>query len=72
MNPVREALTHDNVFFYKLFNCAFCMGFHAGYIVYFLHTYNFSIRDMLYFALTGATASLFFDNYYERSNTIAV
>lgn len=52
----RDYLTSKSVFFYKLFNCPFCVGFHTGYIFYMLYNPfdSWSIKMMALWALASA------------------
>lgn len=48
------------VFFYKLFSCAYCSGFWAGIITYFLFRINYNITDVFIFGLFGAIVNYLF------------
>jgi hypothetical protein len=56
-------------FFYKLLSCPFCLGFHAGYLVYLLQCTNFDIRQFILYGLAGSTivalSDLIFVKQYE-------
>lgn len=50
-------------FFYKLFDCVYCLGFHAGWIVYLLRFGSgryglFNFAELLIWGFGGAVFSL--------------
>lgn len=45
------------VFFYELFECPYCLGFHAGYIVYLLSLESFKFTQMIIWGFVGAFVS---------------
>lgn len=49
--------SYVGVFFYELFECPYCLGFHSGYIVYFLSTESFKFTHFILWALAGAFIS---------------
>ncbi|MGE3320515.1 MAG: hypothetical protein AB7I18_14590 [Candidatus Berkiella sp.] len=49
------------VFFYKLLDCYFCVGFHCGWMVYLLHAEHYSIQFFILWGLAGAAISLILD-----------
>jgi hypothetical protein len=51
------------VFFYKLLDCYFCLGFHCGWLVYLLHDdrQDWSIQFFILWGLAGGALSLIFD-----------
>lgn len=51
---IRGFLIRRSVFLFKLFECSFCIGFHTGYIVYFLNYQVFSFREMIIFSFASA------------------
>ncbi len=54
------------VFFYKLLSCYFCVGCHAGWIIYLLQMSNFSFSSMILWSLAGGTFSLFADKILSK------
>lgn len=46
------------VFFFKLFDCYFCLGFHCGWIIYLLHEQSWTIQFFILWGLAGAAISL--------------
>ena len=48
------------VFFYKLFSCYFCVGCHAGWIIYLFQMNNFNLYNLIIWTLAGGSFSLFF------------
>jgi hypothetical protein len=59
------------IFFYKLFDCFFCCGCHAGYIIYLLSTHysNWTINYFIIWSLAGGIFSLFFNNLINKINS---
>ena len=55
---MRERL---GVFFYKLLSCYFCVGCHAGWIVYLLQAQTYSVNLFVLWTLAGGTVSLILD-----------
>lgn len=49
------------VFFFKLLDCYFCTGFHAGWIIYLLHEKNWHLNLLIYWGLAGGAISLMMD-----------
>jgi len=49
------------VFFYKLFDCYFCLGFHCGWIVCLLSGQSWYPNLLLCWGLAGGIISLIFD-----------
>ncbi len=49
------------VFFYKLLDCYFCLGFHCGWVAYLLHDDDWSIQFFILWGLAGGVISLMFD-----------
>lgn len=45
------------VFFFELFECPYCIGFHAGYFVYLLTYSSFIIQEMVLWGFIGAFVS---------------
>lgn len=61
MNWIRNKLMinkYVGTFFYKLFNCYFCIGCHCGWIVYLIKEKNYQINDFFMWALAGGGISL--------------
>lgn len=49
------------VFFYKLFSCYFCTGFHGGWIIYLLHEKVWHWNLLIIWGLAGGSISLIID-----------
>ena len=49
------------VFFYKLLDCYFCLGFHCGWIVYLLQGEPYRWHFLILWALAGSAISLIMD-----------
>jgi hypothetical protein len=49
------------VFFYKLLACYFCVGFHAGWVVYLLQAESYKLQFLILWGLAGAAISLILD-----------
>jgi hypothetical protein len=49
------------VFFYKLFSCYFCLGFHAGWMIYLLSQDHYKFNLIILWGLAGAASSLILD-----------
>lgn len=61
MSLIRNKLITNKyvgVFFFNLFECYFCVGFHAGWIVYLLSQNNWSINFFILWGLAGGVLSL--------------
>lgn len=58
------------VFFYKLFECPFCLGFWCSILVYFLHESVWQWNLVLFWGLTGAISSLILDSVITKLNNI--
>lgn len=54
------------VFFYKLLDCYFCLGFHCGWIVYLLQTQNYRWQFFILWGLAGGVISLILDSVLTR------
>lgn len=54
------------VFFFKLFDCYFCLGCHCGWIVYLLSHENYSIQFFTLWTLAGGAISLILNGVIER------
>lgn len=54
------------VWFYKLFSCYFCVGFHAGWIVYLWSQPTWAVNYFILWALAGGVISLIFDAVLTR------
>jgi len=54
------------VFFYKLLDCYFCLGFHCGWIIYLLFAPTYSWQFFILFSLAGGTISLIFNKVLSR------
>lgn len=59
---------HVGVFFYQLFSCYFCLGCHAGYIVYLLSTphHSWTVPDLVLWTLAGGSASFIINSILEK------
>lgn len=57
---------HVGVFFYKLLDCYFCLGFHCGWIVYLLHETTWKIQFFILWGLAGAAISFMLNLLVER------
>lgn len=58
LNLLRNWLFSNSLvgtFFYKMFECYFCLGFHAGWIVYLISPEAFHWGVLLLWGLSGAT-----------------
>lgn len=51
------------VFFYKLFDCYFCLGCHVGYIIYCIYTpiLQWHLNQFILWSLAGGAISYFFN-----------
>jgi hypothetical protein len=54
------------VFFFKLFDCYFCIGCHCGWIVYLLSQDNYKIQSFILWTLAGGAISLILDTLMSR------
>lgn len=54
------------VFFYKLLDCYFCLGFHCGWIVYLLSQPTYEFNLLICWALAGGVICLIFDKLLSR------
>lgn len=64
MSNLRRALMQNKyvgVFFFKLFECYFCIGCHCGWIVYLLSHEHYSWQFFILWTLAGGTISLIID-----------
>lgn len=71
MSKIRNKLMTNKyvgVFFYKLLSCYFCVGTHAGWIVYLLSNKpeTWTIPAFILWALTGGAVSLLLSSVFER------
>lgn len=59
------------VFFYKLLDCYFCSGFHAGYLIYLLSTpkSEWTINYLVLWALVGAAFSYLVNSATHHTTT---
>ena len=63
----RVFLIRLHPFFYRLFSCYFCTGFHAGYIIYLLLNFRqLSIADAFLWGLASATTSFVLNLIVEK------
>jgi hypothetical protein len=49
------------VFFFKLFDCYFCVGCHSGWIVYLLTQEHYHFNFLICWSLAGGIISLMLD-----------
>lgn len=56
------------VFFYKLLSCYFCIGCHAGYVIYLLSSKytSWNVFDFIIWILAGGTFSLIFNIFLDK------
>lgn len=54
------------VFFYKLLDCYFCLGFHCGWIIYLLHEDSWKLQFLILWGLAGGIISLIFDSLLRK------
>jgi hypothetical protein len=54
------------VFFYELFSCPFCIGFHCGYIIYTLQCSDFHFNLLILWGLAGSAVVAILDLVLER------
>lgn len=69
MNWFRRTLVSNKyvgVFFYKLFDCYFCVGCHCGWIVYLLAVHPFHWQFLILWTLAGGAVSLILDGVVSR------
>lgn len=57
---------HVGVFFFKLLDCYFCLGFHCGWIVYLLHESHYSVHFFILWGLAGTMISLTFNSLLSK------
>ena len=58
------------LFFYELFNCPWCIGFHSGYLAYLLIQTHLSIKDIFLYGFIGSGIVPLFDsvlNYFNKN-----
>jgi hypothetical protein len=60
---------HVGVFFFKLFDCYFCLGFHCGWIVYLLAEDHWKFQFLFLWGLAGGIISLIFSALLAKLNT---
>lgn len=61
ISKIKMNLLHNKYvgkFFYELFSCIFCIGFHCGYIIYMLTYNHFNIMNFIFYGFMGAICSL--------------
>ena len=59
------------VFFFKLLDCYFCLGFHCGWLVYLLHEQSWSLSFFILWGLAGGMLSLTFDMLLKKLSSPA-
>lgn len=57
---------HVGVFFFKLLDCYFCLGFHCGWITYLLHESHYSVQFFILWGLAGGMISLTFNSLLSK------
>lgn len=65
LNRPRFWIVGKSPFINSLISCAFCLGFHCGWIVYLMSMKSFSLTSMILWALAGATFSYVVDRFME-------
>jgi hypothetical protein len=53
-------------FFFKLFDCYFCLGCHCGWIVYLLSHESYNFQFFILWTLAGGAISLILNGVIER------
>jgi hypothetical protein len=69
MNSIRNRLITNKylgVFFYKLLSCYFCVGCHAGWIIYLLSTPRPSLNYFFIWTMAGGAIGLIFNALLEK------
>lgn len=69
MSKLRRVLMQNKyvgVFFFKLFECYFCIGCHCGWIVYLLSADVYSWQFFILWTLAGGATSLILDAALSR------
>jgi|SRR6185436_5452396 len=71
MNYIRNFLIKDEfigVFFYKLLSCYYCVGCHAGYIIYLLYTpyEKWTFSNFILWTLAGGAISFILNLIVEK------
>jgi hypothetical protein len=69
MAKLRNALMRNKylgVFFYKLFSCYFCCGFHCGYLIYLLINKNWQFNLFICWGLAGGVSCLILDGVINK------
>lgn len=64
MSWIRNSLVTNKyvgVFFYKLLSCYFCIGCHAGWIIYLLSAKHYHFNLLICWMLAGGVISLILD-----------
>lgn len=64
MSWIRNKLINNKfvgVFFFKLFDCYFCVGAYAGLIIYLLTQKNYQVNFIICWVLAGGIISLMLD-----------
>jgi hypothetical protein len=61
---IRNSLV--GTFFFGLFECVFCVGCHAGWIVYFLSGQVFQIQSLVLWILMGGTIGMIMDGIINK------
>lgn len=59
------------VFFFKLLECYFCLGFHCGWFVYLLHEDEWKFSGFLLWGLAGGVICLIMDGLLALLSTHA-
>lgn len=69
----RNALMRNHylgTFFFKLLECAFCLGCHCGWIIYLLMTPTLRFGDFVVWTLAGGTIGLIINTALNKLNEI--
>lgn len=69
MSKARNHLMQNKyvgMFFFKLLNCYFCTGSHAGWIIYLLSQDEWHINLFFVWALAGGVVSLIMDSLLSK------
>lgn len=62
----RAWLIRLNPFFYQLFSCYFCVGFHSGWIIYFIYNGYFNLKGMFLWGLASSAISFMMNAVAEK------
>jgi hypothetical protein len=71
IGSLRNALMrikYFGVFIYKLLDCWFCTGMHAGWAVYLLQAEHYKVQDFVLWSLAGGAVCLAFSAMLNKLN----